>query len=76
MKAYKDGAADFSDLDFAEQAKSISAKILALEAAIEHHVEAISKAKTPKTKKEVATTCRDQVDRLLARLNDLVAKYP
>ena len=63
---HKGDTAEFGELNFAEQAKSISAQILSLEAAIGHHIKHSTRADT-------ADKCKGQVQRLLDRLK---AKYP
>lgn len=57
----------FSELNFAEQAKSITAQINVVQAAIEHHVEHSTR------KQETIDKCKAQIERLTKRLND---KYP
>ena len=59
---HKSDTREFRSLTFAEQAKSITASIDSLQAAIEHHVEL-----SPQPQ-ETIKKCLGQVDRLLARL--------
>jgi hypothetical protein len=61
-KRHKGDTKEFHELTFAEQAKSISAKIINLEAAIEHHIDHSSRMPATITK------CLAQVDRLRQRL--------
>lgn len=66
MPAHKGDTKRFDELSFAEQAKTITAEINNLQAAISHHI-AHSRSAATKTK------CLAQVARLLARLRE---KYP
>ena len=63
---HKGDTKEFGELDFAEQAKSLSAQIMNLQAAIDHHIKHSNRADT-------ANKCKGQVERLLDRLK---AKYP
>lgn len=60
-------AKEFRELTFAEQAKSITATINNLQAAIEHHIE-----HSPK-RQETAEKCLAQLDRFRERLRSLYA---
>ena len=65
-KRHKADTKEFGELTFAEQAKSITAEINNLQAAIHHHI-----AHSPRRAASI-TKCLAQVDRLLQRLR---AKY-
>ncbi len=67
LPAHQDNTKRFSELTDAEQAKSISAQILNLEAAIEHRISHTL------DRQSVVDGCTNQVERLLNRLK---AKYP
>lgn len=67
MPAHKGDTKKFDELSFAEQAKTITAEINNLQAAISHHI--AHSPRQPATKAK----CLAQVARLLARLH---AKYP
>ncbi len=65
---HKNDTAEFRELTFAEQAKSISATIMNIEAAIDYHINSAgSKGK------DTSDKCKTQIERLLNRLH---AKYP
>jgi hypothetical protein len=61
---HKGNTKEFRELSFAEQAKSITATINNLQAAIEHHVD-----HSPR-RPETIETCLAQVDRLRQRLRN------
>ena len=64
---HKDNTKEFRKLEFAEQAKSISATIMNLEAAIDNHIN------SPHSKGKVTSDkCKTQVENMLIRLK---AKY-
>ena len=64
---HKGDTKEFRELTFAEQAKSITATINNLQAAIEHHVE-----HSPR-RTETIEKCLAQIDRLGQRLRDLLS---
>ena len=66
QKRHKGDTKAFDELNFPDKARSISAQILRLEAAIDHHINHSTRADT-------ASICKEQVARLLQRLN---TKYP
>ena len=69
---HKDGTEDFRNLTFSEQAKSISAMTINLEAAVEAHIRKARKELGPKGEKRDPIVTRDkciaQIGRMLARL--------
>ena len=67
---HKGGTKEFRELTFAEQAKSITATINNLQAAIEHHVEHSLR------RIETIEKCLAQVDRLSRRLRDSYHQHP
>ncbi len=60
--AHKNNTLEFSELTFAEQAKSITAMLNNVQRAIEHHVKHASDPQ------QTFQKCCDQVDRLRNRL--------
>jgi hypothetical protein len=62
--AHKGNTADFRNLTFAEQAKSINAGIVNLQKAIQHHIQHAP----PGKQEDVNKKCINQVHRLLGRL--------
>jgi len=67
IPAHKDNTEHFHELTDGEQAKSISAQIMNLEAAIDHRIG------HTQNRQAVIDTCKSQVASLLARLQ---GKYP
>jgi hypothetical protein len=63
--AHKGNTADFRNLTFAEQAKSINAGIVNLQKAIHYHIQ---HAPPDKQQEDVNKKCINQVHRLLGRL--------
>jgi len=62
MPAHKNDTKEFSELTFAEQASSVNAMLMNVQAAIEHHV------KHSQQKSETAEKCIGQVERMLDRI--------
>lgn len=66
MKAHKNGTKDFREETYAEQAKSITAEINNLKAAIDYHIQY-----APDDKKAyVKNKCRNQLYRVLGSVLD------
>jgi protein-arginine kinase activator protein McsA len=62
MAAHQDDTKEFGELTFAEQARSVSAMLNNIQAAIKHHV------RHSPHRQETADKCVAQVERLLERL--------
>lgn len=63
VRRHKHDSRTFAELNFAEQARSISAIILQLQRSIEHH------SKNPKARPDTRLKCIRQVTRLLLRIS-------
>lgn len=63
-RRHKKDTKNFGELTFAEQAKSISADIINLQKAIEHHVN------HPDAREDTLKKCLEQIERLHKRLKE------
>ena len=68
MQRHKNDTKTFEELDFAEQAKSISAQILVLEKAIKLHVNNYNEKKNDPDQVKTRQKCIDQLTRMISRL--------